>query len=144
MKDQDREAFEKWKENASATRDEIRKFEAMSEHEKIQHCIELTWQAACEYKQKEINEIELREAKTNRGFVELASKFCSLRTENLKLIECVEFYADTGSWDAVEASDTSVISGVIVDSDIYSPWEEQGISVGGKRAKEVLKELDDK
>lgn len=60
------------------------------------------------------------------------------------LEERQEFYADAGSWDAVEASDTSIISGVIADSDIYSPWGEQGISVGGKMAKEVLKELEDK
>lgn len=103
---------------------------------------ERAWQAACEYKQKEINEIELREAKTNRGFVELASKFCSLRSENEKLRNCAEFYADTGSWEAVQASDDSTVSGVISQDDIYEPWGEQGISVGGRRAKEVLKELD--
>ena len=63
------------------------------------------------------------------------------QAENAILRECAEFYADTGSWYAVECSDTSIVSGVILESDCYETWEKTEISVGGKRARQCLREL---
>lgn len=93
--------------------------------------MEEAWQAACEYKQEEIDAYK----------DEINQK---LQAENAKLRYCVEFYADTVSWDAVECSDTSIVSGVILESDCYETWEKTEISVGGKRARQVLKELEGK
>jgi lipopolysaccharide biosynthesis regulator YciM len=53
--------------------------------------IKKSWQAAIEYKQEEV---ELREIKVNRSFVELASKYCELQAEKKKLREALKFYAD--------------------------------------------------
>lgn len=80
MNDKDKEAFGEWWDKNGVYRDEgyatVKDFVICEE----------VWRVACEYKQKEIIEIELREAKSNRGFVELASKFCKLQAKNEKLV----------------------------------------------------------
>jgi hypothetical protein len=79
MNDKDKEAFEIWwKKNGK------HQGEGYAIVKEYSLCKEV-WEAACEYKQAKVNEAELREAKTNRGFVELASKFCALQNENAEL-----------------------------------------------------------
>jgi regulator of replication initiation timing len=77
MNDKDKEAFNEWR-NSTSTRLDI--------HD--------AWQAACEYKQKEIEEVELREIKVNRSFVELASKYCELQAENKEWKEAARSEAE--------------------------------------------------
>lgn len=74
MNDKDKEAFNVWR-NSTSTRLDI--------HD--------AWQAACEFKQEEIETVELREIKVNRSFVELADKYCELQAENKKLREALEY-----------------------------------------------------
>lgn len=82
------------------------------------------WQAACEYKQKEIDELKkekdyLCQKMENMRFIYKDSE--KLQIENAKLRECVEFYA--------KIRHTIKVKGSIV----YSP----------ERAKQCLKELED-
>ena len=72
MNDKDKEAFEKW-------------FKTWNRAEFPSLCME-TWQAACEYKQKEIDD------KYTEDITYLDEKIKKLQAENAKLRECVEFY----------------------------------------------------
>lgn len=84
-----------------------------------------SWQAACDYKQKEID--ELKDGSYWQSDIE------RLEAENAKLKECVEFYARTSSWNCY---------GSIIPEDQWfvEKWFE---TIGGKRARRVLKELDE-
>lgn len=146
MNEKDKEAFEKWNNDSSSlSSEQVRMFREMNEQERIKFALEQGWQAACEYKQKEIDELEKEQVRHIDILKdEFGTIIKSLQAENEKLRDCAKFYADTGSWYAVQASDYSTISGIISQYDIYEPWGEQGISVGGRRAKEVLKELEGK
>lgn len=63
----------------------------------------------------------------------------NLKEENKKLVECVKFYANQKSWygfaedrDIVEFSDCEPVESIIRDD---------GVMLGGKRARQVLKEI---
>lgn len=77
------------------------------------------WEAACEYKQKEIDE---------------------LLAENDKLRECLEFYADRNSYNVnpFEILTKYSIARLIKFDDVEEIDE---VNYGGKRARQVLKEL---
>lgn len=53
MNDKDKEAFEKWIDSDVLSQDESALFKNMSEQERVVFVTERTWQAACEYKDKE-------------------------------------------------------------------------------------------
>lgn len=71
-----------------------------------------------------------------------------LQAENAKLRECVEFYADTGNWYAVDCDplygSPSIVEGIIDFSDIEDSSHGTEIRYGGKRARQALKELEEK
>ena len=120
------------------------------------------WQAACEYKQKKIDSIDcyierdekikklraenskLRESisylpkvPTQPYEKEMAQKIQKLKTENDKLRECVEFYADEANQIApIYKHDGRNRSG----ADFTAPYRMDE----GKRARQVLKELEEK
>ena len=152
MNDQDKEAFDRWKNDSGILPSEqLRIFFEMNEQERIKFALEQAWQAACDYKQKEIDKLETDLAKANaeaeswKRHHAALDKVCKVyKEENAKLRECVQFYADTNNWDAADGIHDSIISGVITGADHYEPWEETGIAVGGKHAIECLKELDKK
>lgn len=75
MNDKDKEAFEIWWKETMPNPDWL-----SSDHASD---VCKAWQAACEYKQSQVNEIELKEIKINRAFVELAAKFVKLQEELL-------------------------------------------------------------
>ena len=148
MNEKDKEAFEKWW-------DEVPMGHKITHHPF--NYTNLAWQAACEYKQKEIDELEKEQVrhidilkdelgtiiKDREWEVNYLTNMCKkLQAENAKLRECVEFYADTNNWNTKNGECDTYIEGVITGDDLYSPWGDQGIDVGGKRAREVLKELD--
>ena len=94
---------------------------------------EMSWQAACEYKQKEIDELKDQIDHQDSLIFELdqnvqvfMEKSKALQAENAKLRECVEFYADRTNWSFDDVINESVHHGR-----------------GGKRARQVLKELDE-
>jgi len=64
-----------------------------------------------------------------------------LKEDKKKLVEALKFYADTNNWDAADGVHDSIISGVITGADHYEPWDKAGIAVGGKLARQVLKEI---
>ena len=101
----------------------------------------VTWQVACEYKQKEIDELQAENENLRERIFMKSILVDSLKAENAKLRECVEFYADTNNWDAADGVHDSIISGVITGADHYEPWGNTGIAVGGKLARQTLKEL---
>lgn len=74
----------------------------------------------------------LEQAQASSKF--FGNEYTRLKTENKKLREALEFYAKTESWDA----------GGVICGDTYAPWGEHGIEIGGKRAVQALKELEDK
>lgn len=71
------------------------------------------------------------------GLLKRTCLVCFLREENDTLRaqlkdarEALGFYAKTESWDS------SVLNeGLVNLSDVYAPWGDAGISVGGKRAR---------
>jgi len=138
MNDKDKEAFEKWWQQLYDNHVEFRDWQGCDLATDGKEDMRYGWQAACEYKQKEIDDLnKYVEFQANvmcdMGEIILENK--KLQSENSKLRECVEFYAKTETWDA---------DGWVVNSDIYAPWDKFGVMVGGKRARQVLKELEDK
>jgi len=89
MNDKDKEAFDKWIDSDVLSHDETNRFKNMSEQERVVFVTERTWQAACEYKQKEIDELTSVLDFKKETTVEL-------QAENKKLREALEFYADGG------------------------------------------------
>ena len=79
--------------------------------------------------------------KLNSTYVVRIEDFQILQEENKKLVEALKFYADTNNWDAADGVHDSIISGVITGADHYEPWDKAGIAVGGKLARQVLKEI---
>lgn len=171
MNEKDKKAFEKWW-------DEIR-----LRGQSTFGIVAITWQAACEYKQKEIDDLEeslvvrlsksyiagkdlskiiqknltneieklqtenakLRENINGTRVKQMNERIEELLIENAKLRECVEFYAETGNWtrSLLESSTLREIN----DSDVS--WTDTGgtygeILSGGKRARQCLKELENK
>lgn len=98
MKNEDKEAFDKWH------------YENISNPPTINDLISKAWSDACEYKQKDIDD---------------------LLAENAKLRECVEFYAHGYATEIDDSSNAYFDNGHIRLS-------------SGKRARQVLKELEDK
>lgn len=101
----------------------------------------------------ELNEVELREVKANRLVVDLARQLTSLQSafddrvrviemqleDKKKLVEALKFYANQKSWyglsremDMIELSDCEPAESIIHDA---------GVMLGGKRARQALKEV---
>jgi hypothetical protein len=146
MDDKDKEAFEKWW-------DEIR-----LRGQSTFGIVAITWQAACEYKQKEIDEL-LKQLKHEndlykkhlkvyedenaklieqdqiisqeiKTYIHIADR---LKGENAKLRECVEFYAQP--WERGELDGELLVR----KSESYDLFTEVHY-----KAKQCLKELEDK
>lgn len=83
------------------------------------------WLAACNYKQREIDALKLEYDK----LTEWAAEY---KAENAKLRECVEWYANRKNCDNADFSHVEV----------DDSGEE--IADGGYRAREALKELEEK
>jgi hypothetical protein len=116
MNQNDKEAFEKW------FNKERRIFEAKEPAtfcDADEFCMEKGWQAACEYMQ-----------------AELAHHIFKIEAENKKLREALEFYALWSNWGGDLRAGNEIISD---DCDYIEKWYEY---VGGKRAREALKEAD--
>ena len=85
MNDKDKEALKEWKRTNS-------RYEARSSYEK--ETLDFCWQAACEYKQKEIDKdkiLILELSVENAYYFDLIAK---LQAENTKLRECIEWIGD--------------------------------------------------
>ena len=64
------------------------------------------------------------------------------QADNAKLRECVEFYADQNSYKCL--IEDHHITVFVVNSDTEPPFNSSVRMVGGKRARQVLKELEGK
>lgn len=134
MNVKDNEALEKWREDSVATREQIQAFQAMSEHERIVYCITAAWKGACEYKQKEIDNLRSlmqSEALLNTSLHRENQK---IQDENRKLRECLEFYANSSNYSA--EVDYKGLHYVSMIGEKFELGEDNG-----KRAREVLKNL---
>jgi hypothetical protein len=78
MNDKDKEAFKEW---------------YINKESEFDNCKE-TWQAACEYKEKEIDLIQYQLDYAAKIIIEVQADKCKIREENKKLREALEFYAD--------------------------------------------------
>lgn len=59
-----------------------------------------------------------------------------------KLVDGLKFYADQRSWKTEGSIDDNSFISVIEDDDMYQDKDDAGLFyIGGKRAREVLKEL---
>lgn len=123
MNEKDKEAFEKW------WRENMPNPDWLSSDHSTDVC--KAWEAACEFKQREIDELEETALKQNQENDLLWSSNKKLQAENAKLKECVKFYADYRN------------HGFPGDAEI-SDYEKDKLSFfkQGKRARQVLKELD--
>lgn len=98
MNDKDNEEFKYWLENNTTTQEEIEAYEAMSEKDRVMFCMKYTWQAACEYKQKEIDarksELDyaariLTDVQADK--LEMMGTIQKLQSENANLIEKISY-----------------------------------------------------
>lgn len=129
MNDKDKEAFEKW------WIEFVKKDLGLNVKAIPDHKIEKAWQAACEYKDKEINDDEelLRNHMNSIGYRELKK----LQAENKKLREALEFYANEKNQIApIYPHDGRNRPG----ADFTAPYRLDS----GNRAREALKELSEK
>lgn len=138
MNDKDKEAFEEWDSlpvDQVLTQDECRKWLSYDCDDFI-FC-KKAWQAACEYKDKQYL--------SGGKMKEINERIEGLLAENAKMRECVEFYADPENYYLTTHQRPRVKSSqrVLTDKDL-SDVESHILQVGGKRARQVLKELDDK
>ena len=138
--DKDKESFEAW-------------LDEQSIHNTWKRILcEGAWRAACEYKDKAlINGTRMKQ---------MNEEIERLKAENAKLRECVEFYADEKSWNkrsistgysyspqymSIGINDDAYLHEVSKDGAGYSgDWYKNSGYVGGKRARQVLKELEEK
>lgn len=92
MNDKDKEAFEKWwMEGFKGMSDiDVIKYKDVGKQTSLNG-----WQAACEYKQKEIDEL-IKQLKHEHDLYKRHLKV--YEDENAKLRECVEFYANEETW----------------------------------------------
>ena len=75
-------------------------------------------------------------------YLKIHSELTTIKEQNKKLRECVEFYANTTSWENEHTEACHTISGIITEKDVYQPWGDAGISVGGRSAKKCLEEIE--
>jgi len=99
--------------------------------------MEKGWQAACEYKNKEIMN-EVRQTPSGVSVVKFNKELVrkqieKLQAENKKLREALGFYALWSNWGGDVRMGSEIISD---DCDYIDKWYEY---VGGKRAREALK-----
>jgi hypothetical protein len=66
---------------------------------------------------------------------EQTAKIEELNEKLKEAVEALEFYSKTESWDA---------DGWIANADLHEPWGDQGISLGGKRARAALEAIKSK
>lgn len=113
MNDKDMQAFDKWHD------------ENITNPPTLNELINRAWIGACEYKQKEIDEL-LKQLKHEHDLYKKHLKI--YEDENAKLRECVEFYADAKNWEGRE-----------IDGDDWHDFYEDGNGIGGKRAIEFIR-----
>lgn len=70
--------------------------------------------------------------------VNMIATISDLSKELKEAREVIKFYSETENWDTKNGKCDTYIDGVISYCDVYAPWGDQGISVGGKRARELL------
>lgn len=123
MNDKDKEAFEKWAEENGHTETRVRLTELVTVYSELSR---EAWQAACEFKEKEIDELKLEYDKLTDWASEYVAK-------NRKLKECVKWYADPKNCDNIDFT--------------HCEWcerTEEEIADAGFRARQCLKELEEK
>lgn len=125
MNDKDKEAFEKWWQNMYDSYVEFRDWQGCDITFDKKEDMQIGWQAACEYKNKEYSDIADARMQTSLNNVKLEA-------ENAKLRECVEFYAEP--WERVELDGKLLVRKL----ESYDPF----IEVHHK-AMQCLKELDE-
>lgn len=91
MNDKDKEAFEKWWHDRYDEHVQFRDWQGCDLLHEGKDDNKDGWQAACEYKQKEIDEL-LKQLKHEHDLYKKHLKV--YEDENAKLRECVEFYAN--------------------------------------------------
>jgi CRISPR/Cas system CSM-associated protein Csm4 (group 5 of RAMP superfamily) len=136
----DKEAFKKWWEGF------VKKDLGLNVKAIADCKVEKAWKSACEYKQKEIDELKNQDriiSKEIKTYMTIAENLRTVvkinQDENMKLREVIEFYANETSWDD--------IGGDCLNNEISGSDLEHIIGdtvIGGKRARQVLKELEDK
>lgn len=134
MNDKDKEAFEKWNEEYP---------EEYLNDLGLHLLMKEAWLAACAHKQGEIDELKLEYDK----LIDWASEY---KAENAKLKECLEWYGNPENWiirkgDAWNKSNPKEHGDDEMIRHYKHPekeWEGT-VTVGGKRARQVLRELDE-
>lgn len=130
MKNEDKEAFEKWWHQLYDNHVEFRDWQGCDLATDGKEDMRYGWQAACGYKQKEINKLIDCAGKDNE-------RDLKLQAENAKLRECVEFYADRSRTNSIFNPDYH-------DEEDCDFHEDTQFTHFGKYARQVLKELDEK
>jgi regulator of replication initiation timing len=152
MKDKDKEEFECWQKEII----QELKFNNVIGDNKHKGSLEFAWQAACEYKKQEY--LNLMDAMTqtsqynfklqteNKEWREAARSEAEevnrLQAENKKLRKALEFYANPSNYSLSTHIRPRVKSTqrILTEKDL-SEISTHVLPVGGKRAREALKEI---
>lgn len=136
MNNKDREALDKFIDEDSLSPEDTKRFAEMSDGERATFIAERFFEAGAKHGRSQLNELR------DDNMLELYEIIKKLQEENKKLRECVEFYADKLNWydnTQINGSDQKAIFKDSEDCLIKSI--NKHIIIGGKRARQVLKEI---
>lgn len=154
MNNKDREALDKFIDEDTLSPEDTKRFAEMSDGERATFIAERFFEAGAKHGRSQLNELrddnmaqlyetikEMQNAyETLQAHDEmLIATVDKLKEENRKLRDALEFYANQKSWyglsnnrDTVELSDCEPAESIIYD---------KGVMLGGKRARQALKEV---
>lgn len=136
MNNKDREALDKFVDEDTLSPEDTKRFAEMSDGERATFIAERFFEAGAKHGRSQLNELR------DDNMSELYEIIKKLQEENKKLVECVEFYADKLNWydnTQINGSDQKAIFKDSEDCLIKSI--DKHIVIGGKRARQVLKEI---
>lgn len=142
MNEKEKEAFEKHLDEMIGSSTTRRKFYG-GEGSGTVAATRTAWQAACEYKQEEIETVINENTHYFESLTKCEDKLEKLQAENKKLREALKFYADRNNWKfhSYSGDCKDVIDFNDLDCRSYTVEADFACSSGGRRAREALKEV---
>ena len=127
MNKKDREALDKFVDEDSLSPEDTKRFAEMSDGERATFIAERFFEAGAKHGRAEMqNAYETLNAHDEM----LIATVDKLKEENSKLVEALKFYANERYWEGRE-----------IDGDDWDDYYEDGNGIGGKLARQVLKEI---
>jgi hypothetical protein len=124
MNPKDREALDKFVDEDSLSPEDTKRFAEMSDGERATFIAERFFEAGAKHGRSQLNELR------DDNMAQLYETIKKVILENDKLINALQFYADEMNWEGRE-----------IDGDDWYDLYEDGNGIGGRLARQVLKEV---